>query len=86
MSTAFSRVEDWQEHAVCTGDNAVLFYPPLAGERKKARNIRERRAKNLCAHCPVQQACLDHAIRHDERFGIWGGLNDSERRNLSIAS
>ena len=86
MSTAIRRFDDWQEQAICTGDNAILFYPPLAGERKKAKIQRERRAKNLCAHCPVQQACLDHAIRHDERFGIWGGLNDSERRNLSIAS
>lgn len=83
MSAAIACHGDWQEQALCAGDSTGLFYPPLAGERKKAKVMRERRAKNLCAHCPVRQACLDHALRSDERYGIWGGLTDGERRALT---
>ncbi|MEL6892410.1 MAG: WhiB family transcriptional regulator [Actinomycetota bacterium] len=83
MSTAARRFDDWQEVAACAGDAQALFYPPLAGERKKAKAMRERRAKNLCDHCAVKEECLDHALRNDERYGIWGGLTDTERQNLA---
>lgn len=80
--SAGTRLDDWQGAALCAGDDAGLFYAPLTGERKKAKIMRERRAKNLCNHCPVQLACLDHALLTDERYGIWGGLTDTERRSL----
>ncbi|MEM1333560.1 MAG: WhiB family transcriptional regulator [Actinomycetota bacterium] len=85
MVTAIRHSSDWAERAICAGDNGSLFYPPLSGERKKAKIIRERRAKNLCAHCPVQADCLSHALRNDERYGIWGGMTDAERRDHVLA-
>ena len=51
-------------------------------ERKHERLARERRAKAVCASCPVRVECLEHAIAVDERYGIWGGLTQDERRLL----
>lgn len=71
---------DWQLSASCAGEMGSVFFAPVRTERKGARIIRERRAKTVCASCPVRSECLDHALRHDERFGIWGGLTQRERR------
>ena len=51
-------------------------------ESKHERLARERRAKSICAACPVRQRCLEYAIAADERYGIWGGLTKDERRML----
>ena len=76
----------WQAEAACHGDMGSIFYPPLRGERKVARLSRERRAKALCQVCPVRAECLEWALQHNERYGIWGGLTDVERRELRQAS
>ncbi|ONK24265.1 hypothetical protein BLX87_06150, partial [Bacillus sp. VT-16-64] len=34
------------------------------------------------SECPVSTACLDYALAKDERFGIWGGMSERERRRL----
>jgi WhiB family redox-sensing transcriptional regulator len=39
-------------------------------------------AKRVCLSCEVRQECLEYALAHDERFGIWGGLSERERRRL----
>ena len=39
-------------------------------------------AKSVCAVCPVRQACLEHALAHREREGIWGGTTERERRRI----
>ncbi|WP_424344539.1 WhiB family transcriptional regulator [Ilumatobacter sp.] len=72
--------DDWQSSAACAGEMGSVFYPPLRPERKAARASRERRAKAVCASCPVRVACLEQAVRRNERYGIWGGLTDKERR------
>lgn len=36
-------------------------------------------AKSVCKPCPVRAACLDYAVAHRERYGIWGGLEVRER-------
>ena len=41
-----------------------------------------RAAKSICATCPVRTPCLDFALEIREPHGIWGGLNESERRAL----
>ena len=76
---------NWQAGAACQGEHGVAFYPPLRNERKAARVARERRAKAVCRSCPVRSDCLDHALQAGERYGIWGGLNELERRNLPTA-
>ena len=73
---------NWQTHAACHGEMGSFFYPPLRPERKAVRLAREERAKAVCASCVVRQECLDTALRQNERYGIWGGLTDVERRNL----
>jgi WhiB family redox-sensing transcriptional regulator len=72
--------EPWQDASACSGEMRMLFYPPLRAEKKTVRLSRESRAKNVCASCPVSDACLQHAFTNDERYGIWGGLTDRERR------
>ncbi|MEP1123479.1 MAG: WhiB family transcriptional regulator [Ilumatobacter sp.] len=76
----------WQASAACAGESGSVFYPPLRAERRSVRSSREQRAKAVCASCPVTSECLDHALAHDERFGIWGGLTNRERRIAVVAS
>lgn len=73
---------DWQHDAACRGEHAAAFYPPLKPESKAERAERERAAKSICESCTVRGDCLEHALAHDERYGIWGGLTDVERRHL----
>ena len=72
----------WQVKAACRGPQAVVFFPPPQFERKAERLERERRAKAICAACVAQQECLDYALEIREPHGIWGGLNEAERRAL----
>lgn len=72
--------QPWQDASACSGEMSVLFYPPLRPEKKSVRLGRESRAKAVCAECPVATACLQDAFTNDERYGIWGGLTDRERR------
>lgn len=78
------QVDDlWQAKAACRGPHAAIFFPPAHFERKDDREERERRAKSVCGECGVRRACLDYAVRIKEPHGIWGGLNEVERRALS---
>lgn len=74
--------QDWQVRAACRGPQAVLFFPPSTFERKDERIERERRAKAICADCAVARPCLGFALEIREPHGIWGGLNEIERRDL----
>lgn len=75
--------EDWQRSAACRGPRAELFFPPNTPERREDRLDREERAKAICADCSVVQPCLAFAIKIREPHGIWGGLNEHERRLLN---
>jgi WhiB family transcriptional regulator, redox-sensing transcriptional regulator len=46
----------WQDDAACRGKDTVLFFGP-DGERQPERDIRERKAKAVCAACPVRALC-----------------------------
>ena len=72
--------ETWQLRAACRGPQAVVFFPPPRFERKGEKNERERRAKAICNDCSVQPLCLSYALKIREPHGIWGGLNEAERR------
>ncbi len=75
--------ELWQAKAACRGPHTSLFFPPSHFERKDDKESREARAKAICATCPVKRPCLEYALRIREPHGIWGGLNEVERRALS---
>ena len=64
----------WQERAVCAQTDPEAFYPEKGGST--------REAKKVCLTCDVRDECLQYALDHDERFGIWGGLSERERRKL----
>lgn len=66
--------ETWQDEAICAQTDPEAFFPEKGGST--------REAKKICLGCPVRQECLDYALAHDERFGIWGGLSERERRRL----
>jgi WhiB family redox-sensing transcriptional regulator len=70
----------WQWRAACRGEDTGLFFPPSHFELKDEKLTRERRAKAICAVCPVRPECLEYAVRTKESHGIWGGLNELERR------
>jgi WhiB family redox-sensing transcriptional regulator len=72
----------WQDRAACKGPQAAIFFPPSHVERKDEREAREQRAKAICGECPVRQPCLDYALDIREQHGIWGGLNEVERKQL----
>jgi WhiB family transcriptional regulator, redox-sensing transcriptional regulator len=74
--------ETWQLKAACRGPQAVVFFPPSHFERKEEKSDREGRAKSICATCSVRRDCLDYALRIREPHGIWGGLNELERKVL----
>src|SRR5579871_4104241 len=72
--------EMWQVKAACRGPHAAVFFPPSHAERKEEKASREIRAKAICDQCRVRGECLDYAIRIREPHGIWGGLNEVERK------
>ncbi len=72
----------WEEKAACKGPQMKVFFPPGHVERKDEREAREQRAKAICAVCPVRRPCLDYALQIREPHGIWGGLNELERKAL----
>jgi WhiB family transcriptional regulator, redox-sensing transcriptional regulator len=64
----------WQERALCAQTDPESFFPEKGGST--------REAKRVCGSCEVRAECLEYALQHDERFGIWGGLSERERRRL----
>lgn len=72
----------WRASAECRGDNASFFFAPAHFERKDEKDGREGRARTLCRACKVQRECLEYALLVEEPHGIWGGLNELERRRL----
>jgi WhiB family redox-sensing transcriptional regulator len=72
----------WRELAACQSYDPELFFP--IGKAGLGR-AEMQRAKTVCAGCPVQQACLDFALKTGQEFGIWGGYDEDERRVLRRA-
>ena len=64
----------WTEEANCKGADADLFFPE--------RGASTRKAKAICRACTVQGECLEYAVQNSEKFGIWGGLSERERRRV----
>jgi WhiB family transcriptional regulator, redox-sensing transcriptional regulator len=64
----------WQERALCAQTDPEAFFPEKGGST--------RDAKKVCVSCEVRGDCLEYALEHDERFGIWGGLSERERRKF----
>ena len=68
----------WQDQALCAQTDPEAFFPEKGGST--------REAKRICVGCDVKGDCLEYALGQDERFGIWGGLSERERRRLKRAA
>jgi WhiB family transcriptional regulator, redox-sensing transcriptional regulator len=68
----------WTERALCAETDPEAFFPEKGGST--------REAKRICIGCDVRAECLEYALLNDERFGIWGGLSERERRRLKRAA
>ena len=66
--------EGWRLDALCAETDPEAFFPEKGGST--------REAKRVCSGCSVRAECLEFALANDERFGIWGGLSERERRRL----
>ena len=64
----------WQTDSLCAQTDPEAFFPEKGGST--------RDAKKICSSCEVRAHCLEYALENDERFGIWGGLSERERRKL----
>lgn len=76
---------EWQYRGACRGADPETFFSPEA-ERGPRRRARETAAKSFCASCPVVAECLEHALAVREPYGVWGGLNATERGHLLNAT
>ncbi len=65
---------EWVEQALCAQADPEAFYPEKGG--------RNNQAKAVCSRCPVTSECLAYALEHNERFGIWGGVSERDRRRM----
>lgn len=79
MSQDFLEPDAWLLSAACLGRTG-LFFSPDSSETRAERRYRESQAKAVCHECVVKVECLSEALSSDERFGIWGGLTERERR------
>jgi len=66
--------DDWADRGLCSQTDPEAFFPEKGGST--------RQAKEVCMKCDVRAQCLEAALDRDERFGIWGGLSERERRKL----
>jgi WhiB family transcriptional regulator, redox-sensing transcriptional regulator len=67
--------EPWTAEALCQETEPELFFPERGGSTQAA--------KAVCEACDVREECLAYALSRRERFGIWGGLSERERRRLT---
>jgi len=67
-------IPSWQDQALCAEVDTEIFFPEKGGST--------REAKQVCRGCEVRAQCLEYALERDERFGIWGGVSERERRHL----
>lgn len=67
-------IPDWHELALCQETDPEAFYPDKGGSA--------RAAKGVCSRCEVRAECLQYALDNNEEHGVWGGLNEKERRQL----
>jgi WhiB family transcriptional regulator, redox-sensing transcriptional regulator len=68
------KMPSWRQRAACRGVDPDIFYPVTDEDAEDA--------KAICAHCPVQRACLEWALARRESDGVWGGATERERRRI----
>ena len=74
ISIPVTEDKSWQDLAKCLGVDPDLFFPE--------RGASTREAKEVCRGCVVREDCLEYALANGEKFGIWGGMSERERRRI----
>lgn len=69
---------EWWDRALCAQVDTELFFPEKGGST--------REAKAVCSRCEVRPDCAGYALHHNERYGIWGGLSELDRRRMGRRS
>lgn len=72
-------LSSWQSQAACRGEDLDTFYPSPSDRGPGSKETREKRAKGFCAGCAVREECLEDALARNDKWGIWGGLNEDQR-------
>lgn len=72
----------WQSEAACRGLDPDVFFSAPDEPTAVTRAVQVKRAKAVCARCPVAAACLEHALQTREPYGVWGGRSEAERAEL----
>ncbi|MEU1125867.1 WhiB family transcriptional regulator [Streptomyces sp. NPDC005899] len=72
-------MDNWRTHAACREVDPDLFFP--IGSTGPAL-VQAEEAKAVCRQCPVREQCLDWALENAQDSGVWGGLDENERRAL----
>lgn len=70
---------NWRHRANCLAHDPELFF--AVGTSGPAL-LQVAEAKAVCATCPVAAECLTWAMDNGQDAGVWGGLDEDERREL----
>lgn len=75
---------DWRKHAACQWVDPELWFPPGDDPQARTKAGKEQvaEAKLVCMSCEVRSTCLDYALSTYQGYGVWGGLDEDERRAL----
>jgi WhiB family redox-sensing transcriptional regulator len=71
---AWEAEPEWMLRGACNGVRGDLFFP--------SRGESSKEAKAICSGCEVRETCLDYALEHGEKWGVWGGASERERRKI----
>ncbi|MFJ4839619.1 WhiB family transcriptional regulator [Streptomyces sp. NPDC088746] len=72
-------MDNWRTHAACREEDPDLFFP--IGSTGPAL-VQAEEAKAVCGNCPVRGQCLEWALENGQDSGVWGGMDENERRAL----
>lgn len=74
---SFAPSESWMQQAACRESDPELFFA------NGVYRHHLQAAKAVCRACPVANQCLTYALQHNEPWGVWGGLTETERKDLT---
>jgi len=74
MAQTQRSLENWRHLSACRDMDTSTFFPATDDDAQQP--------KAVCAACPVREECLEYAIATRQDDGVWGGLDETERRRL----
>lgn len=77
---------EWQLRARCRGLPVEMYFASEHDTGTTQQRALHEQAKHGCPSCQVRQAYLEHALKHPEKYGIWGATTSRERRTMQPQS